>query len=41
MKGVFVVHGDADQSEKLGTGLREAGFARITIPARGDQADLS
>jgi metallo-beta-lactamase family protein len=41
MKGVFVVHGDADQSEKLATGLREAGFARITIPARGDLADLS
>jgi metallo-beta-lactamase family protein len=41
VKGVFVVHGDADQSEKLGTGLREAGFARIAIPARGELADLS
>jgi metallo-beta-lactamase family protein len=41
MKGVFVVHGDVDQSEKLGTGLREAGFARITIPSRGDRVELS
>jgi len=41
MKGVFVVHGDVDQAEQLGTGLREAGFQGVAIPARGDHADLS
>jgi len=38
---VFVVHGDADQSEKLGTALREEGFARVGVPVRGEKVVLS
>jgi metallo-beta-lactamase family protein len=40
VKGVFVVHGDPDQAEKLGGGLRDAGFAGVSIPSRGDTARL-
>lgn len=40
MKGIFVVHGDPDQSEKLASGLREAQFDRVYVPSRGDCVDL-
>jgi metallo-beta-lactamase family protein len=40
MKGIFLVHGDPDQSEKLGNGLKESGFRRVGIPARGEEASL-
>ena len=40
MKGIFLVHGDPDQSEKLQGGLKESGFLRVGIPARGDEASL-
>ena len=40
MKGIYLVHGDPDQSEKLRLGLQEAGFLRVGIPARGDEASL-
>lgn len=40
MKQVFLVHGDPDQAEKLGDGLRDSGFSNIAIPARGDRAEL-
>ncbi len=41
MKNVFLVHGDPDQAEKLGGGLREAGFGSVGIPSRGDTAPLN
>ena len=41
VKEVFLVHGDQDQAEKLGSGLHESGFAKVTIPARGDRVELS
>jgi metallo-beta-lactamase family protein len=40
MKGIYLVHGDPDQSEKLRLGLQESGFLRVGIPARGDEAPL-
>jgi len=40
MKQIFLVHGDPDQAEKLGSGLHEAGFPRVSIPARGDRTDF-
>ncbi|MEK9138547.1 MAG: MBL fold metallo-hydrolase RNA specificity domain-containing protein, partial [Bacteroidota bacterium] len=41
LQHVFLVHGDLDQAEKLGGGLREAGFSNVAIPARGDIAMLN
>jgi metallo-beta-lactamase family protein len=41
MQQVFVVHGDPDQSEKLGQGLGAAGFRRVVVPARGETAELA
>ena len=41
MKGIFLVHGDPDQSEKLGRGLEESGFLHVSIPARGDNVPLA
>jgi metallo-beta-lactamase family protein len=41
VKGVFLVHGDPDQAEMLGGGLREAGFSGVTVPSRGDKAPLT
>jgi metallo-beta-lactamase family protein len=40
MKGIFLVHGDPDQSEKLETGLKESGFRLVGIPTRGEEAAL-
>jgi hypothetical protein len=40
MKGIFLVHGDPDQSEKLGSGLKESGFLHVGIPAPGEGASL-
>ena len=41
LKQIFLVHGDPDQAEQLSGGLREAGFSRVSIPARGEKADLT
>lgn len=41
VKGVFLVHGDPDQAEKLGGGLRDTGFSSVVIPSRGDSARLT
>jgi metallo-beta-lactamase family protein len=40
MKEIFLVHGDLDQAEKLGDGLRGIGFKDIGIPVRGEKARL-
>jgi len=40
LKGIFLVHGDSDQAEKLGVGLKEAGFGHVGIPERGDEVSL-
>jgi hypothetical protein len=40
VRSVFLVHGDLDQAEKLGNGLREKGFARVLIPVRGEKIAL-
>lgn len=41
MKQIFLVHGELDQAEKLGNGLHEIGFARPSIPVRGEKAPLN
>jgi metallo-beta-lactamase family protein len=41
VKKVFLVHGDTDQSEALGTSLRSGGFGSVTIPSRGDRVELN
>jgi metallo-beta-lactamase family protein len=40
VKGIFLVHGDPDQSEKLGEGLRGQGFHNVTVPVRGEKVPL-
>lgn len=40
LKRMFLVHGDPDQSEKLCTGLTEAGFGNVSIPVRGEKVTL-
>jgi metallo-beta-lactamase family protein len=40
VRSVFLVHGDLDQAEKLGSGFREEGFARVLIPVRGEKIAL-
>ena len=39
-RGIFLVHGDADQAEKPGAGPKEAGFPNAGIPAPGDEVSL-
>jgi metallo-beta-lactamase family protein len=39
-KQVRLVHGDPDRSEALAVALREAGFADVAVPNRGDVATL-
>jgi metallo-beta-lactamase family protein len=41
LRHVFLVHGDVDQAEKLGSGLNEQGIRHVAIPARGDTIALS
>jgi len=41
IKGIFLVHGDLDQSEKLATGFFESGFSNVEIPVRGQKAQLA
>jgi len=40
MKNIFLVHGDPDQAEMLGAGLRGIGFPGVSLPVRGDIARL-
>jgi metallo-beta-lactamase family protein len=40
VREIFLVHGDADQADKLRSGLLEHGFRRVSVPARGDRAPL-
>ncbi len=40
MRKIFIVHGDPDQSEKLATDVRGAGFSGVMIPSRGNCIDL-
>jgi metallo-beta-lactamase family protein len=40
MKGIFLVHGDPDQSEKFSASLRDAGFPNVSIPVRGEKVQL-
>ena len=40
VRSTFLVHGDLDQSEKLGAVLRESGFPDVGIPARGQKVPL-
>jgi metallo-beta-lactamase family protein len=40
VKGMFLVHGDPDQSDKLAGGLRAAGFKHVDVPARGEKVPL-
>ena len=41
MKGIFLVHGDPDQSAVFAQGLHEAGFPRVGVPVRGETAPLA
>jgi metallo-beta-lactamase family protein len=40
LQSTFLVHGDLDQSEKLGTVLRERGFRGVSVPVRGQRIPL-
>jgi metallo-beta-lactamase family protein len=40
MRSVFLVHGDADQEEKLAAGLRGSGFRSVLLPERGEIVEL-
>lgn len=40
VRRVFLVHGDADQEEKLAAGLRDLGFSDVSMPERGEKAPL-
>ena len=39
-KAVRLVHGEPDRAEALATGLREAGFADVAIPDRGESVTV-
>lgn len=41
LKHMFLVHGELTQAEELKGKLAEAGYDRISIPARGDGVELS
>ncbi|MGB2957787.1 MAG: MBL fold metallo-hydrolase [Bacteroidota bacterium] len=41
MKGIFLVHGDLDQAEKLREGLRGNGFQNVSIPTQGEKVTFS
>lgn len=40
MKSIFLVHGDLDQEEKLAEGLHGTGFETVSLPVRGEMAEL-
>ncbi len=40
LRHTYLVHGDLDQSEKLAAGMSSLGMSRVSIPARGDTAEL-
>ncbi len=40
LRQIFLVHGDPDQAEKLGTALTEEHFGDVVIPARGNRITL-
>ena len=40
LKGVFLVHGDPDQSEELANGLEEIGVGEVMIPSQGFEAEI-
>ncbi len=39
-RAVFLVHGDPDQEEKRGEGLRAQGFSSVVLPVRGQRTEL-
>ncbi len=41
LKKVFLVHGDPDQSEKLGAALRDEKFGEVIIPSRGNRIAIA
>ena len=41
LRRTFLVHGDPDQSEKLGATLTEERFGEVLIPARGNRISLA
>jgi metallo-beta-lactamase family protein len=41
LKQLFLVHGELSQAQQLSKKLSEAGYGRISIPARGDKAEFS
>jgi metallo-beta-lactamase family protein len=41
LKEIFLVHGEASQAQPLSQKLSEAGYSRISIPARGEKVELS
>jgi len=38
MKGIMFIHGDPDQPELLGSGLRECGYPHVGKSARGEES---
>jgi metallo-beta-lactamase family protein len=41
LKEIFLVHGELPQAQQLSQKLAEAGYGRISIPARGDTVEFS
>jgi metallo-beta-lactamase family protein len=41
LRQTFLVHGDPDQSEKLASGLTDAGFRNVIVPARTNRVQLT
>lgn len=39
LKGIYLVHGEMSQAGQLAAKLKESGFPRVAIPARGETAD--
>ncbi len=39
-RGVFIVHGDTKPAQALADGLRNSGYRRVEVPARGDMIEL-
>lgn len=40
LRGVFVVHGEEEQSEALAEGIRDLGVRNVLVPDRGEEASL-
>ena len=40
LQNIFLVHGEEDQQNIFSKKLKDSGFAKITIPKRGDEFEI-